>query len=71
MHKAMGMKITLLWDMAPFIVVEACRRCGESYIFHRQSRVDTPIIESSEMLVRLCQTTRRHAPEDSSLVRYI
>lgn len=74
MHAAKGMKIILLWDMTPCIVVEVCRRCGESYIFHRQSRVDTLIIEvggSSEMSVRLCQTTRRHTPEDSSLVRYI
>jgi len=74
MHTAMGVKITLLWDMTPCIVVVACRRCGESYIFHRQSRVDTLIIEvggSSEMSVRLCQTTRRYTPEDSSRVRYI
>jgi len=70
----MGMKITLLWYMTPCIVVEASRRCGEPYCFHRQIRVNTLIIEvggSSEMSVRLRQITRRHIPEDSSLVRYI
>jgi len=70
----MGMKITLLWDMKPCIVLEAYRRCGGSYCFHRQSRVDTLIIEveePSEMSVRLCQTTRHHTPEDSDLFRYI
>jgi len=60
--------------MTPCIVEEASRRCGWPYCFHRQIRVDTLIIEvggSSEMSVRLCQTTRRHTPEDSSLIRYI
>lgn len=73
-HTAMAMKITLLRDMTPCIVVEASRRRGWPYCFHRQIRVDTLIIEvggSSEMSVRLCQTTGRHTPEDSSLIRYI
>jgi hypothetical protein len=41
----MGMKITILWDMTPCIVVEESRPCGGPYCFHRQIRVDTLIIE--------------------------
>jgi hypothetical protein len=65
---AAGMKMDVLWFVAPCSLVEVRRRFRSAYCFHHQTdRPDDGGRITSETSVNFYQTTRRNNPQESRL----